>query len=326
MTEPEHPAAAPAGNPTPEEIGARLEALLKRTHTLRAQRAAPGGSSGSPGMTWPPTDGELDGYDVVDVDRGPARPASADGSAAPPAVAARAVTGESSDRAASEFARPDWSELRLRTAGDEAGSRSRWLWVLTTVLALATVGQAAYIWYLQTVRPAPISGRLRVDGPAGAQVRVNGQAVGIAPLDHALQPGGYAIEIVQPHGVVKAEDVIVGLGRTVVLIVPDVTANGTQGAPGNLAAPGSRGPGPGAAVSGPASSSSRTGAAVSPTMGAVVIETVPPGLPVTMGGRPRGVTPLTIGMIRPGRHDVMVGRALRQVDITANEVTTLRVP
>ena len=65
---------------------------------------------------------------------------------------------------------------------------------------------------------------------------------------------------------------------------------------------------------------------VSPTLGAVAIESTPAGLPVTMGGRPRGVTPITIGLIRPGRHDVMVGRALRQVDIVANEVVTLRVP
>ena len=39
----------------------------------------------------------------------------------------------------------------------------------------------------------------------------------------------------------------------------------------------------------------------------MTIESTPPGLPVTMGGRPRGVTPLTLGKITPGRHDVLVG-------------------
>jgi hypothetical protein len=271
-------------------------------------------------MTWPPPDRELDGYDVVDVDEGhttPPAPESA-GTTAGPSIAARG-TGDQSDRAASEFARPDWSELRLRTSGDEQGARSHWPWALITVLALATVGQAAYIWYLQTTRPAAISGRIRVDGPDGAQVRVNGQAIGIAPVDHALEPGGYAIEIVDQHGTVKADDVIVGLGRTVVVLVPDASTTASPTAP------------PTASSGRPPNGASPVGAGtagptVSPTMGAVVIETVPAGLPVTMGGRPRGVTPVTIGLIRPGRHDVMVGTALRQVDVRPNEVTTLRVP
>ena len=64
----------------------------------------------------------------------------------------------------------------------------------------------------------------------------------------------------------------------------------------------------------------------SATTGGVVIESTPPGLPVTMGGRPRGVTPVTIGQMRPGRHDVLVGGPARQVDVIAGEVTTLRVP
>ena len=45
-----------------------------------------------------------------------------------------------------------------------------------------------------------------------------------------------------------------------------------------------------------------------------------------MGGRPRGVTPLTLGKIAPGRHDVLVGSSALKVDVTAGEVATLRVP
>ena len=58
----------------------------------------------------------------------------------------------------------------------------------------------------------------------------------------------------------------------------------------------------------------------------MTIESVTPGLPVTMGGRPRGVTPLTLGKIAPGRHDVLVGSSALKVDVTAGEVATLRVP
>ena len=120
MTEPERPAGGPAGNPTPEEISARLEALLKRTHTLRAQRSAPATPGGSLGVTWPPNDRELDRYDVGDVDEGETAAASSDSTTpatvAPPIVATRAPG--SPDAAAHEFARPDWSELRLRSAGD----------------------------------------------------------------------------------------------------------------------------------------------------------------------------------------------------------------
>jgi hypothetical protein len=94
-----------------------------------------------------------------------------------------------------------------------------------------------------------------------------------------------------------------------------------HGAPTTAAvAPGAQGVAPGRA---PVAANAEL---VSETTGAVTIESTPPGLPVTMGGRSRGVTPLTLGRIPPGRHDVLVGTATRQVDVTAGEVVTLRVP
>ena len=146
MTEPERPADAPS-SPTPEEISARLEALLKRTHALRAKQAA---NPPSPlTITWPPHDGELDHYDVVDV-----------------------------------------------------------------------------------------------------------------PEDDRMQPAARATAATPPP---------------------------------------------------------------SATLGGVSIESTPSGLPVTMEGRERGVTPITIGRLKPGRHDVLVGGLARKVDVTAGSVTTLRV-
>ncbi len=324
MTEPERPAdAIPPGSPSPEEISARLEALLKRTHSLRAQRAA-SGTDGVPNMTWPPPDRELDHYDVVDVPEG-ARTAvpvatatgSRDAEAAPAPAAIPAAD-------AAGFARPDWSELRLRSPGDDPPHRSPWLWVLTSLLALATVGQAAYIWQLHATRPAQENGHLRVDAPGGAQVRVNGQAIGAAPVDHALEPGTYAVEVVRPEGIARVDGVSIGPGRTVVLLFPTTPAPAVAATPdvpaptSPLASgrPAQEQPAPGPSALSP----------VSATTGAVVIESTPPGLPVTMGGRPRGFTPVTIGQVRPGRHDVLVGGNARQVDVTAGEVATLRVP
>ena len=74
MTEPERPVGSP-GNPTPEEISARLEALLKRTHTLRTERSAQRANAPRD-IAWPPPERELDHYDVVDVAHGGPSPSA----------------------------------------------------------------------------------------------------------------------------------------------------------------------------------------------------------------------------------------------------------
>ena len=311
VTEPEGPRLA---SPTPEEISARLEALLKRTHQLRAQQ--PAVSAGGPlSVTWPPPDRELDRYDVVDVQ----------GASAPPAQM-RPVTP--AEPAAAEFARPDWSELRLRAGADDGARSSSWAPVLIAILALASIAEGAYIWYLHSTRPAVEQGRVRLDAPDGAEVLVDGQSVGTAPIDHALDPGEYDIEIVQGDRRVRADRVIVGIGRTVMLLVPE----GVPSATAATATPPGAAPQPGTApaatsqVTAPSQAAVALGSGlVSATTGAVSIESTPTGLPVTMGGRPRGVTPITLGLIKPGRHDVLVGGAARQVDVQAGQVSTLRV-
>lgn len=329
MTEPERRADAPAGGPTPEEISARLEALLKRTHALRTERAAAPAAPLS--ITWPPPDRELDNYDVVDVpedDRMQATPAPtrARPTAAPPAGPP------------ATFARPDWSELRLRTPADEAPARSPWLGIAAGVLALVALAEGAYIWSLQQAPPAVAEGRLRVDAPEGAEIRVNGRTVGSAPIEHGLAPGDYDVEIAPPASAGQNQRVTISLGRTVVLLPAPVLVG-----PADDSAPGSDLPGgtqdaPAAATPTPATdvapaappasteASAAGEAPVSDTTGAVEIESTTPGLPVTMGGRNRGVTPITLGQVKPGRHDVLVGGLARQVQVQAGKVTTLRVP
>jgi hypothetical protein len=290
-------------------------------------------------MTWPPPDRELDHYDVVDVAEGD-RLAASEGTSSGSPVAPQAPGPRPSTDAG--FARPDWSELRLRAPGEDPPLRSRWLWVLTSLLALATIGQTAYIWHLHTTRPVPENGHLRVDEPGGAEVRVNGQAIGTTPVDHALDPGTYEVEVVRPEGTARVDGVTLGLGRTVVLLLPTAPAAAVPAAiDGATSAP----PGtpsaaivPEAAVSPTRTVPTNPPAAaprppdevatptVTATTGAVVIDSTPTGLPVTMGGRARGLTPVTIGQLRPGRHDVLVGGTARQVDVVAGEVATLRVP
>ena len=148
------------------------------------------------------------------------------------------------------------------------------------------------------------------------------------PIDHALDPGEYDIEIVQGDRRVRADRVIVGIGRTVMLLVTE----GVPPAAAATATPPGAAPQPGTAPAATSQGTAPSQAAValgsglvSATTGAVSIESTPTGLPVTMGGRPRGVTPITLGLIKPGRHDVLVGGAARQVDVQAGQVSTLRV-
>ena len=330
MTEPERPADAPS-SPTPEEISARLEALLKRTHALRAKQAA---NPPSPlTITWPPHDGELDHYDVVDVPEDDRMQPAARATAATPPPSATAVPPPGAPRGEPErpasFARPDWSELRLRSSQDDSPRPSRGLLLLTLLLALATIAQAVYIFSMPR-GASPGEGRLRIDGPDGAIVRVNGQLIGPAPVDHVLAPGDYDVEIAPQGSAALASRVSIGVGRTIVLLPPADTK--AAGAPPVAAMPPAvdRGPVPAArppaTAPAPANTAAATApAAVSATLGGVSIESTPSGLPVTMEGRERGVTPITIGRLKPGRHDVLVGGLARKVDVTAGSVTTLRV-
>lgn len=320
MTEPERPAdpPPPASGPTPEEISARLEALLKRTHAMRQAGARPAGP-----MTWPPSSRELDHFDVVDV--------PVDQRLQPPATAGAAETAVPAGGPG--FERPDWGELRLRGTVDENHGVSRWWQGLAVALALIAAAEGAYIWAL---RASPATGggqaRLRVDGPVGAEVRVDGRRIGAAPIEHTLTPGTYDIELAHGTTMSRARGVAVDAGRTTVMWT-GATGMSTDApaavADSPAAASASTAPGPAASVPPPAGANTppatTPAAGVSATLGAVLIESTPAGLPVTMEGRPRGVTPITIGRLKPGRHDVLVGGLARQVDVTANATATLRV-
>ncbi|HTV00460.1 MAG TPA: PEGA domain-containing protein [Luteitalea sp.] len=221
---------------------------------------------------------------------------------------------------------------------DEPSGPSRGWLLMMVLLALAAIGQAAYIWLAPSASPG--ESRLRVDGPDGAAVRVNGQTIGPAPVDHVLAPGDYDIEVGTGPATTRVERLSIGAGRTVVVVpattVESQTASAAPAAPAATAsAPGAtvalptarpESPRPATTSPGPTPNPAATApAAVSARLGGVLIESTPSGLPVTMEGRARGITPITIGQLKPGRHDVLVGGLPRKVDITAGSVASLRV-
>lgn len=285
---------------------------------MRVQQAA--GASQSGPMNWPPSARELDHFDVVDVPEDQrlrsAPTGGADGVRLEPATSA----------APSSFERPDWGELRLRGSADEPPRVSRWWQALTVALALVAAAQGAYIWSLRTSDRGDAAARLRVDGPAGAEVRVDGQRIGPAPVEHTLAPGDYDVEIVHGGTTTRPQRVAVSAGRTTVLVSP---TTGADTPPASSPAPALTASAPAVAAPQTRATAARPGPTppdgVSATLGAVSIESTPAGLQVTMEGRERGVTPITIGRLKPGRHDVLVGGLARQVDVTANAVATLRV-
>lgn len=317
--------------PTPEEISARLEALLKRTHALRrAQSAAPPPAMTESGPIWPPPDGDLAEVDVVSVGAAPAETSQA---SRPDAGADRPVTGAAArsmlhsneDTAVSppphDFGRPDWSTLRLRDAAVEPPRTPAWVWLAIAALVLALGAETAYL-----LRTAPWAGagsvqgtaartRLRVDGAEGLRVRVNDAAPRPLPLD----------------ATVDGDDVRVAVETAPSL---ETVASPVQAAPvGAPAQEAALADGPaGALAAGPTSPAPATGPLpelTSATMGAVRIDSTPAGALVFMEGRERGSTPLTVGPLRPGRHDVIVRgtgwqRELK-VDVRASETATLDV-
>jgi hypothetical protein len=298
--------------PTPEEISARLEALLKRTHALRQAQAAVDAAAPHDGPAWPPHEADIEAVEVMDapvarvIVRGDHPPPP---TPEPPRPAASAAPGDGADTASSpEFGRPDWSSLRLRDTPVEPSGTPPWVWLVMAALVVALGVESAYLvrtapWDREAAAAAGVA--LRVEGSPQVRIRVNDDDAVPLPLERSIGSGALVL------GVEVVDDTQArAAGDTPPASQPDVP----------LA------PAP-AVASPPASSSAPGGAAVGATTGSVLIESSPSGAIVTMGGRERGPTPITIGDLRPGRHDVLVvgegwRRALK-VDVTAGEMTRL---
>ena len=82
-----------------------------------------------------------------------------------------------------------------------------------------------------------------------------------------------------------------------------------------------------AAVEAPAQKPSGPPPAARKTTGALSVKSTPGGAQVLVDGKPRGVTPLALNDISPGRHDVVLrsaeGTVRRSVTVTANNTATI---
>jgi hypothetical protein len=266
----------PAIGPTPEEISARLEALLARTQALR--RAQPDMSAAGP-MPWPPSVGELDGFDMVDVPDDRTSPTTeAVPQFAPEQAAAPAVR------------RIDATSQSLREPGPALPHAPRWLWLLVAALAAALLVETAYL-----VRTAPwaateASSLVRLDGDPRVTARIDDGEPQALPFDTTIAGGHTAIVTLHLADLASVQP----------------TAASSTGAP---------------------ASGGDTRTTRDPSRGSVLIESTPPGAAIVMEGRPRGVTPLRIDDLRPGRHDVLVSiggrRHALNVAVAAGETTRL---
>jgi hypothetical protein len=176
-------------------------------------------------------------------------------------------------------------------------SRLRLAAAAVVLVALTSGGTMAARRYL-AVAPvtAPVTGTLAVHtNPAGASIVIDGEARGVAPLRVSLNAG--------PHTLDVSVD---GVHRTVSLTIA-ANAEVSQFIEMPKAAP---------------------------AVGQLEVRTDPSGAKVSVDGQVKGVTPLTVTALMPGRHAVVLENQLGSVDedvtiepgITATLVVPLRGP
>ena len=160
------------------------------------------------------------------------------------------------------------------------------------VLTLAGGGWFASQYFTS---PAPIGasvGTLNVDSnPPGAQVIVDGEARGTTPVNLTLKAGAHTLELR-------------GAGEP--RVIPLIVAAGSQVSQ-YIELP-------------------KTG----PSPGQLQVRTEPSGARISINGQSRGVSPMTIGDLEPGEHDVVLesdlGSVRQKVTIQAGATASLVVP
>ena len=172
-----------------------------------------------------------------------------------------------------------------------------WIVVAAAAILSAAVAAAA-MWALQRrlAVPAPPSQLTLETTPAGLEVSIGGVARGRTPVTLPLPPGTYEVTI----GAGAAQ-------RTVQATVTEgsSTVQRVEMAPPPAAAP-------------PAA-----------VTGSLVVQTDPARLPVLVDGVEKGFSPITIGGLEPGAHQVVVraegGAIRRSVTVQANQTVSLVV-
>jgi hypothetical protein len=165
--------------------------------------------------------------------------------------------------------------------------------VAATVGVLVIAGAVAAALALRT--PDETTGSLQVESdPPGADVLIDGKVRGTTPLSLALPPGSHTL-VVQRGADVKRMNVDVASGSAKAYHV---------------------------AWAEPAMTTA-------PATGSLSVVSDPPGSIVVVDGSPRGQTPLTVGELAAGRHEVLVRNAAatyrRTVDVESGATVSLVV-
>jgi PEGA domain len=163
--------------------------------------------------------------------------------------------------------------------------------VAAALVVIATMGVFASRFVSGGVSPAPTTGTLVVQSnPAGVQVFVDGVDRGLTPARLSVTPGAHILEL---------------RGRGVPRVIPlNVTA--------------------GAEVA------QYLEFANTPETGSLRVESQPAGAKVLVDGADRGVSPLTVGELTPGDHEVIIqtplGSARHVVSVQAGAMASLVAP
>lgn len=239
---------------------------------------------------------------------GPERPAAVH----PPAVAAQTGVPDGADVRAVPMAdrrtvRPVADDERREafqagTAGRRtilssalAGGHRTAAMFLLVVLAVLALAEAVYIgnrFLAAGGRDAPSTATLRLDSsPSAATVSIDGKAAGLTPAVIGLRPGRHTIEVAT------------GGRRRVVPLTLEAGATLSQ------------------FIELPSEASG---------LGRIDVRTEPPGARVTVDGQPRGVSPLLVGGLAVGTHEVRVDvrghQTVQAVNVEDSGTTNVFVP
>ena len=171
--------------------------------------------------------------------------------------------------------------------------RSPWLKSLILVATTLALG-ASGLWAYMNVAIAPAMASLSIQTtPPGAQVTIDGKALGYTPAAMSLPPGTYGVQLTAVSGQQRQVEVTLRSGESVVH-----QFEWAEPLPAML-----------------------------PTTGALHLQTEPAGQTVFVDDTRRGISPLTVSDLSPGDHVVHVtgsgGTFRRPVKIAAGETLSL---
>jgi hypothetical protein len=180
-----------------------------------------------------------------------------------------------------------------------SNSRRKLVIAAGAIVAVAAVSVAVALnkgWIANVFAVTPEPASLTVSTvPAGAQVFINGEDRGAAPLSLTLAAGQYQVRLRAANGQERVLDVSLREGQSMVQQIEWAA----------------------------------TPAPVAATTGALHVQTDPPGQAVFVDDVRRGTTPLTVAELTPGEHRLVVssesGSYRRAVSIKANETLSVVV-